>query len=99
MKQYASGDWVVAEGKEDEFLRRWTEFLEWTKAGAAGFIEAHLLRDAENARHFLSFSEWSDEASRASWRANDDFQSRFEAARSLCDSFSTYDYELATEVK
>ena len=99
MKQYASGDWVVAEGKEDEFITRWTEFLEWTKADAPGLIEAHLLRDTQDSRHFVSLSEWSDDASRAAWRAHQDFPSHLDAARSLCASFSNSDYELATEVK
>src|SRR5262245_43121249 len=99
MKQFASGDWVVAEGKQDEFLQRWTEFLQWTKAEAPGFIEAQLLRDAQDPRHFVSLSEWSDDAGRTSWRTHDDFRSHLEAARSLCDEFSNSDYELATEVK
>ena len=99
MKQFASGDWVVAEGKEDEFLQRWTGFLQWTKAEAPGFIEAHLLRDAQNPRHFVSLSEWSDESARTSWRTHADFRSHLDAARNLCDEFSNSDYGLATEVK
>ena len=99
MKQFASGDWVVAEGKEDEFLQRWTEFLQWTKAEAPGFIEAHLLQDAENPRHFVSLSEWSDGSARTNWRTKEDFRSHLDAARSVCDEFSNSDYGLATEVK
>ena len=99
MKQYASGDWVVAEGKEEEFLQRWTEFLQWTKAEAPGLIEAHLLRDEEDPRHFLSLSEWSDEGTRDAWRSNAGFRQRLDAARNLCDGFTNSDYELATEVK
>lgn len=99
MKRFASGDWVVAEGKEDEFLQRWTEFLQWTKSEAPGMIEAHLLRDEQNPLHFLSLSEWSDEGSRNTWRAHPDFRSHLEAVRSLCDTFANSDYELATEVK
>ena len=99
MKHFASGDWVVAEGKEDEFLQRWTEFLQWTKAEAPGFLEAHLLRDDRNARHFVSLSEWSDEGARDAWRSHADFGQHLDAARSLCDDFSNSDYALATEVK
>src|SRR5262245_36076834 len=99
MKQFASGDWVVADGKQDEFLQRWTEFLEWTRAEAPGLIEAHLLRDTQDPRHFVSFSGWPDEASRPQWRTHDGFQSHLDAARNLCASFSNSDFELATEVK
>ena len=75
MKQFASGDRVLAEGNEDEFVQRWTHCLRWTKAEAPGLIEAHLLRDMQDPRHFHSFSEWTDEASRTSWRTHDDFRS------------------------
>jgi heme-degrading monooxygenase HmoA len=99
MRQFASGDWVVAEGNEDEFVQRWTQFLRWTKAEAPGLIEAHLLRDTQDPSHFLTFSEWADEASRTNWRTLDDFQSHLDAPRSVCDAFSNSDYELAIEVK
>jgi heme-degrading monooxygenase HmoA len=99
MKEFASGRWLVTEGKQEEFLQRWTEFLKWTKADAPGLIEAHLLRDVEDARSFVSVSEWTDAASRDAWKHRDGFRSHLDSARSLCDEFSSSDYELATEVK
>ena len=99
MKEFASGRWLVTEGKEQEFLQRWTEFLEWSKAEAPGLIEAHLLRDAENPRSFISLSESTDAAARQGWKDQAAFRTHLDATRSLCDEFSASDYELATEVK
>lgn len=96
MKHSVSGDRVVAEGKGDEFLQRWTEFLRWTKADAPGFLEAHLLRDD---RHFISLSEGWDEGACDAWRSHADLGQHLDGARSLCDDFSNSDYALATEVK
>ena len=28
---YASGNWLVTSGSEDEFVSRWTDFLQWTR--------------------------------------------------------------------
>jgi heme-degrading monooxygenase HmoA len=99
MKAFASGRWLVTEGKEEEFLQRWTEFLRWSKAEASGFIEAHLLRDSESPRSFISLSEWTDAAARQGWKEQPAFRTHLDAARGLCDEFSASDYELATEVK
>ena len=35
---FASGDWHVTAGSEDEFVQRWTEFLEWTRAEHPGLV-------------------------------------------------------------
>jgi heme-degrading monooxygenase HmoA len=82
---YASGNWMVKEGNEDEFLARWNEFLEWTRDNADGFGHANLIRDVSNPRHFLSFAEWADAESRSAWREMDGFAQRFGACRELCD--------------
>ena|SRR5436309_130551 len=55
---HASGNWHVAVGNESEFLARWQEFLEWTKASIPGFITASLLRDSEDPRNFVSVAKW-----------------------------------------
>jgi hypothetical protein len=34
---YASGNWRVTEGKEDEFIARWTEFLGWHERTCPGW--------------------------------------------------------------
>lgn len=97
MKAIRVGRPVVGEGNEDEFVRRWTQFLRRSKAEAPGLIEGNG-SETRRTRATSSFSEWTDEASRTNRRILDDFQSHPEAAGCVCDAFS-HDYELATEVK
>ena len=82
---FASGDWKVSAGKEDEFIDRWREFLQWTRKTQPALISASLLRDADDPRHFLSFAQWSDEDARAAWKNGSDFSKYFSACRALCD--------------
>jgi heme-degrading monooxygenase HmoA len=84
---YVSGNWLVTKGSEDEFVSRWTQFLQWTLDNVAGFQEATLLRDADDSRHFVSFARWDDGGSRDAWRSSDGFAEKFGACRELCDDF------------
>src|SRR5204863_2230708 len=52
-EHYASGNWHVQEGKEDEFITRWTQFLEWTREDHPALESARLIRDAGDLRHFI----------------------------------------------
>jgi quinol monooxygenase YgiN len=53
---YTSGVYVVNEGREDEFARRWQEGAD---AAALEFpdVKFTLFRDAENPRRFVSLGE------------------------------------------
>ena len=83
---YASENWQVKEGSEDEFVSRWAQFLRWTRDNIPGFLEATLIRDAGDPRHFVSFARWDDEASREAWGAPG-FEEKFGACRELCEDF------------
>ena len=82
---YASGNWVVKEGNEDEFISRWIEFLEWTRDNAEGFGGATLIRDQEDPKHFISFAPWDSPEAQAGWRALPGFVEKFGACRELCE--------------
>ena len=97
-RSYASGNWLVTEGKQDEFVARWTEFLGWTRANAPGLVHAFLIRDDGESRHFVSFALWSDAASRGVWKQQDGFAEHLGACRALCEEFAGSDFELAAEV-
>jgi|SRR5215211_2487104 len=84
---YASGNWRVSEGNEDQFVARWTEFLEWTRDSAKGFEEANLIRDAAHPLHFVSIARWADDASQQAWRELPEFGEKLGACRELCDDF------------
>ncbi len=93
MAQYlASGDWKVTEGREHEFVARWKEWIEASVGGVPGFRSARLARGTEDARHFVSFSEWDDEESRRAWKESTDFAEGLARVRELCDEFHGGDY-------
>jgi heme-degrading monooxygenase HmoA len=91
---YASGNWNVKEGSEDEFITRWKEFLGWTRQTQPALFSANLIRDGQNPRHFLSFAEWGDADARSRWRQSPEFARKFDACRELCDDVYASDYEV-----
>jgi heme-degrading monooxygenase HmoA len=86
---FASGNWLVREGLEDEFVSRWTDFLEWTRDNAEGFREASLLRSVQEPRRFVSFSEWDDDDAQAGWRSLPGFLDKLGACLDVCDDSET----------
>jgi heme-degrading monooxygenase HmoA len=97
-EQYASGSWTVKAGSEDEFIVRWRAFLTESTKTAEGFGTARLLRDSDDPRHFLSFSEWTDAEVRDAWKSSPEFAKGLAACRELCDEFVGSDYSQAASV-
>ena len=96
---WASGNWVVIEGREADFISRWTEWLEWTRDTAPGFIRATLMRGVHQSRHFVSVGEWRDADSRSKWQADPGFAERLAGVRVLCEESTTDNYERAALVE
>lgn len=95
---WVSGNWSVTDGNEAVFLARWEQFLRWTRAEAAGFRVAYLIRDRVDPGHFISLAQCdSIEAARA-WRRLPGFVSHFMACRGLCQDFYAADYLLEVQV-
>jgi heme-degrading monooxygenase HmoA len=95
---YVSGNWVVKEGSEAEFVERWRAFTEWSLANGAGAERFVLLRDAQDLTHFVSFGAWQTRDGIDAWRASTGFQERLAACRALCEDFKGTDYSIAAEV-
>jgi heme-degrading monooxygenase HmoA len=55
---YASGDWMVKPGREDDFVAAWRDLAEWSMENLAGGAWAKLLRDREDPRRFVSLGPW-----------------------------------------
>jgi len=90
---YASGTWYVKEGKEDEFVQRWREFLTWSRSTHPSMTSASLLQDRSVPRHFVSISEWSDAGSRAAWKDTPEFRQLFGECVALCENAKGADYD------
>jgi heme-degrading monooxygenase HmoA len=90
---WASGHWRVKDGKTEEFIRQWKEWLTQSSANVSGFHHARLLRALSDPNLFTSTSEWADAASRDAWKASPGFQEGFAASKALCDEFVGGDYD------
>jgi heme-degrading monooxygenase HmoA len=95
---YASGNWRVKEGSEEEFIARWHAWLTESSKTVDGFGSAHLLQDADDPRHFLSFSNWNDGGARDGWKTGPVFAKGLAGCRELCDDFQGADYSEAASV-
>jgi heme-degrading monooxygenase HmoA len=94
MDVYSSGNWLVKQGEEGEFVRRWRDFLEYARDNAQGFKSATLMRFADEPRRFVSVGVWESEKARADWKTLAEFSQKLGAARSLCDEFVGGDYNV-----
>ena len=74
---YTHTTWRVKPGREDEFIRRWSE---WP-------APALLLRDLERAETFVSFGPWESAAVVRNWRALEGYQQRVVRLREVVDAF------------
>lgn len=97
-EHFASGVWHVKLGNDDEFVQRWKEFLQWSRENYPSMVVAKLLRDSGSEGHYISFSEWTDEASRNAWKQEPEFKARIGACVALCEDMRGADYELAASV-
>jgi heme-degrading monooxygenase HmoA len=95
---YTSGNWIVKEGSEKEFVARWTDFTRWALANAPGAESFVLIREVADPRHFVSFGAWEDAGSVKAWRERPEFQQGLAACRALCEDFRPTDSTLVAAV-
>lgn len=96
--QYVSGNWVVNNGCQEEFIARWTSLLKWTRESAPGLVAARLIQDDNDPRHFISFATWESAEKMDAWRSRPEFAQMIGACRELCDDFRGSNYTLAAAV-
>lgn len=90
---YTSTTWIVKPGQEDEFVRRWTEFAEWS-AGQGLAAPAMLLRDVDEPTRFVSFGPWENLQMIWRWRGLTGFQERVALLNEVLVSFEPRTLEL-----
>ncbi len=93
-QNYGSGNWVVQQGREAEFVARWNKFLGWTRAQMPGLRWAMLIKDADDRRHFISLAGWESLEALLAWRSLPEFAEKLGACRALCDEFRGSNYQL-----
>jgi quinol monooxygenase YgiN len=80
----------VEEGREQDFITRWKEFVA-TAIELAGSGEFRLIQDKGNPQHFVSFGSWADQQAADGWRGSEAFSEQMKACRALCTKFEPAD--------
>jgi len=94
-RSYSSGEWSVEPGSEEEFVERWTTFIEWSLANAPGAESFVLVRSTEEPSKFLSLGAWEDQEAQEAWRGMPRMQELLGQCRELCEEFVFHPYTLA----
>jgi len=84
---YTLGIWIAKPGKENEFIRKWTKFAEWTSKNVAGSEKGYLLQDEKNPLRFISFGPWTNRDAIQKWRESDEFKNFAASVKELCSDF------------
>jgi heme-degrading monooxygenase HmoA len=88
----------VKEGRAEDFVGMWREFLTWTEEAHEGFLGARLIRDLRDPHHFVSFAAWQDLDAMRAWQGSPDFKERFDSVYALCEDMQSGGYELACDI-
>jgi heme-degrading monooxygenase HmoA len=86
VRAYTLTVWQVKPGFEDEFVRRWSEWADWSHQQGLS-ASAVLLRDVERAQTFVSFGPWESMTAVRSWRSLSGYQERVARLSEVVDSF------------
>lgn len=95
---FSTTSWQVKDGKQEEFVVRWTTFLNWTRESQAGFNAAQLVADEADRQSFLSVGEWRDAAARQAWQDAPQFMELFMPCLELCDDVQSSQYEIKVTI-
>jgi quinol monooxygenase YgiN len=93
-----SGIWIVKEGREEEFARRWQESVDSTVLDFPG-VTFRLMRDRENPHRFISLGEgWRNIEQVEAARSSPSFQEALASLWRLLESGETSTLDLVAEV-
>ncbi len=82
---YATAIWSVKQGKEEEFIKIWTDLANWTKANEMCSISVVLLQDLEQKNLFMSFGPWKTPACVQAWREQPEYKAALMKLKEVCD--------------
>jgi len=95
---YSSGEWLVQAGSEEEFVSRWTTFIERSLNNALGAESFVLVRSTENPRRFLSLGAWENQEALEAWQQMPQMQELLGQCRELCEEFEFHPYTQAASL-
>jgi heme-degrading monooxygenase HmoA len=87
---YSVGIWSVKPGKEEEFLKSWKDFANWTMANQKGSRNVVMLQDSEQKNRFISVGPWDNLENMQAWRQSPEFKAAFMKFKELCDEIKPH---------
>jgi heme-degrading monooxygenase HmoA len=91
---YSLGIWNVKAGQEQEFVKTWAAFSEWTVGQHPEAGEALLLQDTEKPGRYVSLSPWQSARALENWREHSRFGTFVARAGDLCDEIQPHTLQL-----
>ena len=95
---YTSGVWIVKDGEEEDFVREWSDFVDWA-SGFAGSGTFRLVRDLDHPGTYMSFAPWDSFDAQSAWKEQPEFRERIMRVRRYCEDFQPSTHELVTQVE
>jgi heme-degrading monooxygenase HmoA len=93
---YSHTTWRVKPGSQEEFVRRWEDWVEWSQRQGLG-AHARLLQDVESPGTYVSFGPWVSVDAVKSWRSLEGYHERVARLRDVVDSFEPRTFEVVSE--
>jgi heme-degrading monooxygenase HmoA len=93
---YTHTTWRVRPGLEEEFVGRWTDWVDWSRLKGLG-AHARLLRDVDNPGTFVSFGPWVGTDAVRNWRSLPGYQERVARLREVVESFEPQTLHLVVD--
>lgn len=84
---FTAADWVIHDGRQDEFVRAWTGFVEWSLEGESGALGGMLLQDASDPTRFVSIGPWTSSEAARSFFTDPGLEERSRPFRELAERF------------
>lgn len=93
---YTHTTWQVKPGQEEEFVRRWQKWIDWSHRQGLR-AQARLLRDVDRPGTFISFGPWETIAAVRSWRSEHGYHERVARLQELVEQFEPRTLEQVAE--
>jgi heme-degrading monooxygenase HmoA len=84
---YTYADWLIHKGREDEFVRAWADFVDWSLEGDSGALGGMLLQDASEPRRFISIGPWESPQAARAFFTDPELEERSAPFRELAEVF------------
>ena len=94
---YTNGIWLVAEGKEYDFVAAWREFASWGRTWP-GCGTLRLVRDHHEPSRFMSFAPWESFEAQRAWKDSPEFKERIMRVRQHVEDFTPSVFDHVTAV-